>query len=167
MIGTKEALLSPIQCHCTYYKFFLSVCQNNSSVFGENREFSGKKPLLTRGWQGVALTDEEKPSPGRGWLGEAETGVGRYAEPTWYRPSSAAAAAPSPRGRLGGYFSFSRSRISVSRTSSLVGSGSLGGSAASASFCLPSSLSLFRPFTRKNTTRARIRKLMTAEMKLP
>ena len=39
------------------------------------------------------------PSPGRGWQGEALTGVGRYVEPTWYCPSSAAAAAPSPRGR--------------------------------------------------------------------
>ena len=64
------------------------------------------------------------------------------------------------------YFcSFSRSRISVRSTSSLLG---LGGSAgAASSFFLPSSVSLVRLFTRKNTTSARIRKLITAEMKLP
>ena len=64
------------------------------------------------------------------------------------------------------YFcSFSRSRISVRSSSSLLG---LGGSAgAASSFFLPSSVSLFRLFTRKNTTSARIRKLITAEMKLP
>ena len=67
------------------------------------------------------------------------------------------------------YLFFSRSRISVSRTSSAEGAGGAGGSAAAASssFFLPISASLFRPFTRKKTTRARIRKLMMAEMKLP
>ena len=38
---------------------------------------------------------------------------------------------------------------------------------ASSSFFLPISESLFRPLTRKKTTRARMAKLMTAEMKLP
>ena len=64
------------------------------------------------------------------------------------------------------YFcSFSRSRISVRSASSLLGLGGLAGAASS--FFLPSSVSLFRLFTRKNTTSARIRKLITAEMKLP
>ena len=37
-----------------------------------------------------ARCEDPLPSPGRGWQGEALTGVGRNAEPTWYRPSSAA-----------------------------------------------------------------------------
>ena len=67
------------------------------------------------------------------------------------------------------YLFFSRSRISVSRTSSALGAGGAGGSAAAAasSFFLVISVSLFRPFTSQNTTRARMAKLMTAEMKLP
>ena len=65
-------------------------------------------------------------------------------------------------------FSFNRSRISASSTSSALGAGGAGGSlGASSSFFLPMSDSLFRPFTRKNTTSAKIRKLMMAEMKLP
>ena len=39
---------------------------------------------------------------------KALTGVGRQAEPTWYRPSSAAAAAPSPRGRSRAFISTRR-----------------------------------------------------------
>ena len=39
-----------------------------------------------------------KPSPGRGWHAEGVTGVGRDAEPTRYRPSSAACGRHLPPG---------------------------------------------------------------------
>ena len=46
-----------------------------------------------------------KPSPGRGWLGEAETGVGRYEPGPDTAPLPAPAGPPSPRGRLEGFSS--------------------------------------------------------------
>ena len=57
------------------------------------------------------------------------------------------------------YFSLRRSRISVRRSSSLLGlGGSAGAAGASSSFFLAKSASLFRLFTMKNTTNARIKK---------
>ena len=69
---------------------------------------------------------------------------------------------------FGNYLFFSRSRISVSSTSSAEGAGGAGGAAgASSSFFLPISLRALMPLTMAKTTTARMKKLMTAEMKLP
>ena len=65
------------------------------------------------------------------------------------------------------YLFFSRSRISVSRTSSAEGAGGSATAAASSSFFWPISVSLVMNLTNRKTTKARMKKLMTAEMKLP
>ena len=60
------------------------------------------------------------------------------------------------------FLSLSRSRISVSRTSSFGGSAGF-----SSSFFLPISIALLTALMMQNRIRAMMRKLMTAEMKLP
>lgn len=49
---------------------------------------------------GYNLVTEAKPSPGRGWQGQALTGVGQYLVRTGTAPHPPPEAAPSPRGRF-------------------------------------------------------------------
>ena len=44
--------------------------------------------------------EDPLPSPGRGWQGEALTGVGRHAEPTWYRPLFRRCGGTFPQGKV-------------------------------------------------------------------
>ena len=57
------------------------------------RGLLGRKTLSLRDGCGT------KPSPGRGWTGEAGTGVGRYRDGPGTAPHPEKAGPPSPRGR--------------------------------------------------------------------